>query len=139
MTIYGYLLNSDYTPKNGEVVWSFERYESNGEIAKYKGIKGDNLYTCEDYVIVGNSQEFREWLNTGFEPIFSIGFSGYALIPTSETKELYPSLPYEIDANGLEVVRWDIVYDNQYNYALAHLLTLVKTKYKPATLYPQNP
>lgn len=65
--------------------------------------------------------------------------SGYALIPTSETKELYPSLPYEIDANGLEVVQWNIVYDNQYNYALAHLLTLVKTKYKPATLYPQNP
>lgn len=79
-----------------------------------------------------------EYVASIYEEIM-IGFSGYALIPTSETKELYPSLPYEIDTNGLEVVQWNIVYDDQYNYALAHLLTLVKTKYKPATLYPQNP
>lgn len=65
---YGYLLNLDYMPNDGDIFWNFERYETEGVATQYKGIEGFDLVTCEDYVIVGNSREFREWLNTGFEP-----------------------------------------------------------------------
>jgi len=68
MTMYGYLINLDYQPNEGDVLWDFERYETEGVATSYKGIEGVDLVTCEDYVIVGNSQEFMEWLNTGFEP-----------------------------------------------------------------------
>lgn len=63
MNVYGYLLNLDYQPKEGEVLWNFQRKKADDSIVDYVGIEGIDLTTNQDFVIVGNSEDFIMWLN----------------------------------------------------------------------------
>lgn len=76
-----------------------------------------------------NSLDIVVYIPLSSESISS--FYGYALIATESIMQTYPELPYKTDANGTTVLKWDIVYDDAYNYALPVLLTLEKIKYKP--------
>lgn len=63
MNVYGYLINLDYQPQEGEILWNFQRKEADGSIVDYIGIEGIDLTTNKDFVIIGNSENFILWLN----------------------------------------------------------------------------
>lgn len=65
MNKYGYLLNLEYKPQEGEVLWHIMLNETVLKI----GIEGQNLETNENFVIIGNAQQFNAWLQSIQNPI----------------------------------------------------------------------
>lgn len=64
MNVYGYLINLDYQPKEGEVLWDFQRKEADGSIVDYIGIESAiQIETNSNIYIVGDSETFVNWLN----------------------------------------------------------------------------
>lgn len=64
MNLYGYLINENYEPKQGELTWEFQRIEADQSIKTYIGFESENqASTTDKYVVIGNSNEFYTWLN----------------------------------------------------------------------------
>ena len=63
MNTYGYLINTEYQPKEGEILWNFQRKEADLSIVDYIGIEGVDLGTNQNFLIIGSSEDFILWLN----------------------------------------------------------------------------
>lgn len=56
---YGYIINLNYQTQPGVVIWDIFI----NDIFFAKGIEGVGLETNENFVIIGNAQEFNNWLS----------------------------------------------------------------------------
>ena len=74
MTKYGYLINKEYQAQEGEILWLFTRWEAENTPINYIGIESanENITTNENFVVVGDSEAFQNWLITGFEPSIDV-------------------------------------------------------------------
>ena len=59
---YGYITDSSYNAEDDDVVWNFNRYNSDGTTTEYTGIETSRTITSDKVVIIGDNISMRSWI-----------------------------------------------------------------------------